>query len=204
MRHGWRDTVRTASDVAVLGYLMVLAALPVVTAGAAVMTGAYAVGVYVREDRWPPAVSLRDCFRRSFWPGLGGPAVVGLGALILVVDFLAVRSGRAPGGVPVLVILIVLAVIGAGRLGLAVVMRMGKQSCSSAYVSAVTPRPRLVAAAAGVTGVVVMLALLVAPVLVPGLAGGWLFALDVLAEAQPVTENELVTKSLPPADEVIS
>jgi hypothetical protein len=161
MRHGWRDTVRTASDVAVLGYLMALAALPVVTAGAAVLTGSHAMRVYVREDRWPSAAVLRATFRRSFWPGLAMTAA----GLALVVDVVAVRSGWAPGGVPLMVALIVLALAGAGAVG--------------ATLAGRPRRPRDVLAAAGVTGVVVVLALLVHPVLVPVLAGGWLFALHV-------------------------
>jgi hypothetical protein len=47
MRHSWRDSVAAAGDLALLGFLVTLAALPVVTAGAAVLTGSHAVSVFV-------------------------------------------------------------------------------------------------------------------------------------------------------------
>ena len=49
----WRETVRVATDLALLGLLTVLAALPVVTAGAAVATASAAVHHYLQYDRWP-------------------------------------------------------------------------------------------------------------------------------------------------------
>ncbi|HEX2297346.1 MAG TPA: hypothetical protein VHH34_02315, partial [Pseudonocardiaceae bacterium] len=65
MRHSWRDSVTTAADLALLGFLVTLAALPVVTAGAAVLTGSRAVAVFLREDRWPSAGECRAVFRRA-------------------------------------------------------------------------------------------------------------------------------------------
>jgi hypothetical protein len=43
MPHDWRDSLRLAADLALLGIVVTLLSLPLLTAGAAVATGSYAI-----------------------------------------------------------------------------------------------------------------------------------------------------------------
>ncbi|HET6529420.1 MAG TPA: hypothetical protein VFH03_02205 [Actinoplanes sp.] len=172
MRHSWRDSVATAADLALLGFLVTLAAVPVVTAGAAVLTGSRAVSVFLREDRWPSGRECRAVFRRAIRPGLAGSVVVAVAAALLAADLAALRSGAVPGGVPLMAVVALVALAGSGLTALAVV------SWEQVPLRAVA-RPRALIAASGVTGLVALLALLGHPVLIPVLVGFWLFAVHV-------------------------
>jgi ABC-type Na+ efflux pump permease subunit len=168
MKRDWRDSVRLAADLALLGMLMSFAALPLVTAGAAVATGSAAIGHYLTHDRWPgPALCWR-IFRRALLPGLAGTLGFGAPVTLLVLDVRALRSGLVPGGLPLIVLTVVVA---AGALGYA----------GLALAGASVRGPREIASAAGVLTLAAVLALLVHPVLAPVLAGYTLFALHVLA-----------------------
>ena len=73
-RQPWRDTVRVAADLALLGIVVTAAALPVVTAGAAVATGSAALHHFLTRDRWPDGRDAWRAFRRGLLPGLGAGA----------------------------------------------------------------------------------------------------------------------------------
>jgi hypothetical protein len=98
IRSDWRDLVSAAADLALVGIAVTLFALPVVTAGAALRTGSVAVRHFVDNGGMPPFADLWGVFRRSLLPGLGAVAVVVLVVGLLVVDVVALRTGRVPGG----------------------------------------------------------------------------------------------------------
>jgi hypothetical protein len=173
----WQETVRTAADLAVLGFLVFLAALPVVTAGAAVLTGSSAVRQHLERDAWPSAGECWQTFRRAFLPGLAGLVAVIVVAGLIAVDLLALSAGRVPGGLPVAVALILLAAGVAGLTGLAVVEAAGPR----ALLRLAAARPVVPIAAAGVVVLAAALVLLIHPALTPVLLGYTLFALHVVA-----------------------
>jgi hypothetical protein len=181
MRRDWRETVRIATDLALLGFLVALAALPLVTAGAAVATGSAAVHHHLEHDRWPTARASWAVFRRAFGGGLLAGLAVAVAALLLVIDVLAVRSGAVPGGAPLLTLTLVLAASGAGY-GALVVVAVGEDPDRGwrAALAAAPGHGRAAFAAAGVVLLSVLLAVLVHPMLVPVLAGYALFALHVV------------------------
>jgi hypothetical protein len=173
----WQDTMRTATDLAVLGFLVFLAALPVVTAGAAVLTGSSAVRQHLERDAWPSAGECWRTFRRAFLPGLAGLAAVAVVAGLIALDLLALSAGRVPGGLPMAVALILLAAGVAGLTGLAVVEAAGPR----ALLRLAAARPVVPIAVAGVVVLAAALVLLIHPALTPVLLGYTLFALHVVA-----------------------
>jgi hypothetical protein len=181
MRRDWRETVRIATDLALLGFLVTLAALPLVTAGAAVAAGSAAVHHHLEHDRWPTARASWAVFRRALGPGLLAGLAVAAAVLLLVIDLLAVRSGAVPGGTPLLVLTVVLAAAGAGY-GALVIVAVGADPEHGwrAALATVPGRGRAALAAAGVVLLTTLLAVLVHPALVPVLAGYALFALHVV------------------------
>ena len=191
MRRDWRETVRVATDLALLGFLVALAALPLVTAGAAAAAGSAAVHHHLEHDRWPTARASWAVFRRSFAPGLLAGLAAASAALLVVVDVLAVRAGAVPGGIPLLALTLALAALGGGY-GALVIVAVGADPAHHwrAAVATLPGHGRAAAAAAGVVLLTVLLAVLVHPVLVPVLAGYALFAVHVVARrmssAEPV------------------
>jgi hypothetical protein len=180
---GWRDTFRAAADVALLGIVLTAAALPVVTAGAAVTAGSAAMHHFLRYDRWPTAAESWHVFRRGLLPGLAAVLAGATGAMLLAADLLALRSGTVPGGTVLTALTAVLAVTAAGYAGL-VVIALGADPSHGwrpAIRHAAAARPAAVAAAAGVVLLAAVLGMLVHPVLAPVVAGYALFALHTTA-----------------------
>jgi hypothetical protein len=169
MRRDWRETIALAADLALLGLLMVAAALPVVTAGAAVATGSAAVDRYLTDGGWPGFGFCWRVFRRSLLHGFGAALACAAAVALVVLDLQALRAGRVPGGLPLMAVTIAVAALAAGYGGLAL-------------AGARDRGPGVVVKAAGVIVLAVLLAVLVHPVLVPVLAGYTLFALHVLAQ----------------------
>jgi hypothetical protein len=71
VRRDWRDTLSAASDLALLGIATALAALPVVTAGAAVAAASAATHDWCRSGRLPAARVSAQRLRRGLLPGAG-------------------------------------------------------------------------------------------------------------------------------------
>lgn len=184
-RSDWRDTVRVATDVALLGIAVVAAALPVVTAGAAVATGSAALHHFLQHDRWLPA---RDClavFRRGLLPGVVAGLLGAVAVLLLVIDLLALRRGVVPGGGPMIAVTAVLAAVAVGFAGLVVVLLgvrggRGWRDAVRGAAALTVARPAVLPAAAGVLALAALLGALVHPALVPALAGYALFALHIV------------------------
>ena len=181
MPHDWRDSLRLAADLALLGIVVTLLSLPLFTAGAAVATGSHAIDHVITKGRWP---SFADCwavFRRRLVPGLiAGPAV-GVAIGLVVVDIAGLRRGAVPGGAPVLAVVLAAAALAAGYVAL-VAVRAGSSEpgAARAALSLALSRPAAPLAAAAVLAVAAVLATLIHPALVPVLAGYALFALHVV------------------------
>lgn len=185
VRSDWRDTVRVAADVALLGIVLTAAVLPVITAGAAVATASAAMHHFVQYDRWPGLRASLSTFLRCLLPGLAALAVCAATILLLVINVLAVRSGAVPGGAPLMVLTVGLALAAVGYAGLVVVavgVRDGRDWPGALRVGATMAmtRPAALPAAAGVLALAALLALLIHPALVPVLAGCALLALHAV------------------------
>ncbi|GIJ20373.1 hypothetical protein [Micromonospora lutea] len=195
-RRDWRDTVSDAADLALLGILTVLAAAPVLTAGAAVGTASAAVHDWLTTGSWPPARRTLSRFGRALLPGV--PAVlIGLAAAgLLVADLAALATGRVPGGTVALVltIVVVTALLGYAAAIVVEVGRTGGTGWRSAVIRAARgclDHPANCAALAGTSTVAVLVGALVTPVAVPILAGYALAALHAVARRRPVARVEL-------------
>jgi hypothetical protein len=180
----WVESVRTAADLALLGFLLSLAALPLLTAGAAVGTASEAVRHFQRYDSWPGFSTLSSSFRRRLVPGLwAGPVLAG-GLVLAGLDVAGLRRGVVPGGPPMVTAVLVVAVLSLGWAALVAVLG-GRPLFALGLASA---RPALLLAASGVVLVAALLGLFVHPVLVPALAGFALYALHaVTARLAPAT-----------------
>ncbi len=183
-RGGWRDTLRVAADLALLGVAVTAAALPVVTAGAAVATGSAALHHFLRHDHWPGARALTRTFRRGLLPGLAASACAAGAAGLLTLNLLAIEAGVVPGGRPLTLLTVALAAAAAGWAGL-VVVRVGVRGGRGWWAAARTATtPAALLAAAGVVALSVLLGVLVHPALTPVLAGYALFALHAVARGR--------------------
>ncbi|GIJ76920.1 hypothetical protein SAMN05443287_104470 [Micromonospora phaseoli] len=192
----WRDTVRDAADLALLGILTVLAAAPVLTAGAAVGTASAAVHDWLTTGSWPTARRTVSRFGRGLLPGLP-VALIGLAAVgLLAADLAALATGRVPGGA---VALSLTTVVAAGLLGYAaaIVVEVGRtggigwRSAAIRAARVCLDHPGQWAGLAGTTVVATLLGVLVTPVAVPILAGYLLAAVHAVARRRPVVRAEL-------------
>ncbi|GGM39316.1 hypothetical protein GCM10011608_25030 [Micromonospora sonchi] len=195
-RRDWRDTVSDAADLALLGILTVLAAAPVLTAGAAVGTASAAVHDRLTTGTWPIARRTLSRFGRGLLPGLP-VALLGLTAVgLLVADLVALASGRVPGGA---VALSLTTAVAAALLGYAaaIVVEVGRtggtgwRSAAIRAARACLDHPATWAGLAGTGVVAALLGVLVSPVAVPILAGYALAAVHAVARRRPVTRTEL-------------
>jgi len=181
MRTDWRDTVRDAADLAVLGLLVVVASFPLLTAGAALATGSAAIHQRVTHDRWPGPRALWPVFRRTLLPGAAAVVSCGLGAWLLAFDVSVLRSGAVPGGPALLVATCLVTAASVGYLGLTVVaLGRGAPGWLPALRRATTAPPLAVAASAGVVALAAVLAVLVHPILAACLTGHALYALHAV------------------------
>jgi hypothetical protein len=188
-RPDWRETLTVATDLALLGIAITVAALPLVTAGAAVRVGSVVAYTFCVDDPpagRPDARELWRLFRRSLLPGALAGVVAAAVAGLLVLDLLAVARGAVPGGAPVLALT---AAVAAVLLGVAVltVVRLGRVPTSGWWqalrwaASAALRRPGLAAVQAGVVALAGVLAVLL-PITAPLLFGYALFATHAVAE----------------------
>ncbi len=127
VRPDWRETVAGAADLALLGLALLLAALPMVTAGGAVAAASSAVDHWCTHRRLPPVAVLARTFVRGIVPGLGALAVAVAGAAVLLLDVSASARGTVPGGPVVVAGTVIVLVAAAGLAGLTVV-RVGQQA----------------------------------------------------------------------------
>ncbi|MFY1689437.1 hypothetical protein [Plantactinospora sp. WMMB782] len=181
-RPDWRDTLRDAADLALLGILTTVAALPVVTAGAAVGAASAALHHWVETGSWPGARTALRGFGRTVLPGAGATAVAGVVAAVLALNLLALGRGVVPGGPVLVAVTVALAVAAGGFAGLTVV-QLGRQAGQGwrravrGAARTTAARPATLLAAAGTVALAVLLCALVLPVLTPLLVGYTIFGL---------------------------
>nr|WP_221380085.1 hypothetical protein [Actinoplanes polyasparticus] len=181
MPHDWRDSLRFAADLALLGILVTLACLPVVTAGAALGTGSAALHRLLSIGRWPTAAECLLDFRTRLVPGLFAGPLVLAAAWLVVVDVAALRRGDVPGGAAAVAAVLLAAALGAGFAALVVGLAGSPAPHSVRRAGALAAgRPQALAATTGVALVAAALAAFVHPVLLPVLAGFALFAVHAV------------------------
>ncbi|MFG1919440.1 hypothetical protein [Micromonospora sp. NPDC048898] len=201
-RRDWRDVLRDAADLALLGILLTLAAAPLLTVAPAAGTASAAVHDWTRTGSWPSArVTLRR-FGRSALPGVPVSLLALAVAGLLAADLAALATGRVPGGPPALV---VTALVTAGLTGYAglVVVEVGRngggrwRAAAGSAARACLDAPTRWAALAGVTALAGLLAVLVTPVAVPILAGYTVVALHAVAGRRPVSAGVVARRPVP-------
>jgi hypothetical protein len=185
VRPHWTDTLRNASSIALCGILVTVAALPVITAGAAVATASAAVHDFCEYGSMPPLRTSARRFARALAPGLVAGAVALATVVLLVLDVRALVAGRVPGGPLLLAATVAVAVALLGTAGLTVVEvgRRGGRGWLPAARSAVLrgisrPAPVL---GMGLTTVLAVLLASFIPATTPILVGFALFALHAIA-----------------------
>lgn len=190
-RADWRDTLREATDLALLGFAVALAALPVLTLAPALATASAALHDRSVTGSWPDARTSLARFGRALPAGLAVSAVALAAAALLAADLVALATGRVPGGGPALALtaVAVAAVLGYAGLVAVAVGRTGGRGWRTAareVARSCPQRPGVWAAASGICALAVLLGVLVTPVAVPILGGYALAALHALDARRPV------------------
>jgi hypothetical protein len=184
-RTDWRDSLATASDLALLGIMTTLACLPVVTAGAALATASAAADHVCVHRGLPRMADLGRTFGRAFLPGLGATAAGLTAALLLAFDVRLLAGGVVPGGAGLLVVTAVLAAA-ALVLGMLTLVRVGTTggrgwlAATRWAAGRLAARPRLGGVLLLVLALPAVLAFTI-PVTTLLLPGFLLFALHVVA-----------------------
>ncbi|WJK33962.1 hypothetical protein [Solwaraspora sp. WMMA2065] len=183
-RADWRDTLRAATDLALLGIVTALASAAVLTAGAALATASAAIHRWTVDGHWPDLRDLAGRFWRGLLPGAVATVVAVVGALLLAGNAVLISAEVVPGGTAMLVGTVLLAALVAGFAGL-VVVEIGRgaggwRAAVRASWRIAERRPLAVPAAAGVVGLAAVLTVLVMPILAPILLGYTLFALHAV------------------------
>lgn len=193
MSRDWRDVLADAADLALLGILLTVAALPLLTAAAAAATASAAVHDRFSTGGWPSARQILARFARAVPAGVPVSLLALAGAGLLAVDLAALATGRVPGGTPALAVTVLVTAAVAGYAG-SIVVEVGRtggrwRPAARTAARACLDHPARWAALAGTAGVALLLAVLVTPVAVPILAGYTLAALYAVA-SRPATRPE--------------
>lgn len=181
-RPDWRERFTLGTDLALIGVVVTVAALPVLTLPAALVAGSVAVRHRYRLGRLPAFRPLLRQFRRGLLPGI--PFV--LVALLLLIDLIAVSRGWVPGGAPVLTATAVVAcwLLGLATLALVATGRdpaaPGRAALRWAWDQA-TSRPWS-ALAPALAGVLAFFLALSMPATIPLVVGFHLFAAHVISD----------------------
>ncbi|MCX5116318.1 hypothetical protein OG992_03960 [Micromonospora sp. NBC_00362] len=191
-RRDWRDVARDAADLALLGILLTLAAVPLLTAAAAAGTASAAVHDWTRTGSWPSARTTLRRFGRAVLPGVPVSLLALASAVLLAADLAALATGRVPGGPAALLVTALIAAGLAGYGGL-VVVEVGGNGGGRWWASARSAAracldvPTRWAALTGVVALAGLLTVLVTPVAVPILAGYTVAALHAVTVRRPVS-----------------
>ncbi|SCG42881.1 hypothetical protein [Micromonospora coxensis] len=194
-RRDWRDTLRDATDLALLGFALVLAALPLLTLAPAVAAASAAVHDRATRGGWPAPRTTLSRFGRALPAGLAVSLAALAVAAALGADLAALAAGRVPGGAPALALTVVVTAALTGYAGL-VVVEVGRaggrgwREAARAAARTATRQPGTWAATSGVCAVAGLLGVLVTPVAAPILAGYALAALHAVAARRPVARTE--------------
>ncbi|ROO51596.1 hypothetical protein EDC02_6479 [Micromonospora sp. Llam0] len=186
-RADWRDTLRAATDLALLGIVTALASAAVLTAGAALATASAAIHQWTVDGHWPGLRDLASHFWRGLAPGAVATVVAVVGTLLLGGNMVLISAGMVPGGTVLLVGTGLLAALMAGLAGITVVQTgrgggdgpagQGWRAAARDTWRIAERRPLAVLAATGVVSLAGLLTALTMPILAPILLGYTLFAL---------------------------
>lgn len=179
----WRDTLRDAADLALVGIVVTVAAVPVVTTGAAAAVGAEAVHLRFTDGHWPGPRDLLRSFGRRLLPGALATLAVLSVALLLGLNIYWLRQGLAPGGELLLVLTAVAGVALIGLVTLAVPF-LGRGYTYRRALRTAASRPALIVTCAGAVGIAFLIGS-VLPVTAPLLVGYVLLALHTIARRVP-------------------
>ncbi|MGC4846972.1 hypothetical protein ACLQ3F_07020 [Micromonospora sp. DT15] len=191
-RRDWRDVARDAADLALLGILLTLAAVPLLTAAAAAGTASAAVHDWTRTGSWPSARTTARRFGRAVLPGVPVSLLALAATALLAADLAALATGRVPGGPAALLVTALVAAGLAGYAGLVVVEVGGNggvrwRASARSAARACLDVPSRWAALTGLVTLAGLLTVLVTPVAVPILAGYTVAALHAVANRRPVS-----------------
>ncbi|MFC7530626.1 hypothetical protein [Actinoplanes sp. GCM10030250] len=182
VRPDWRERLSLATDLALIGFLVTLAALPVLTAPAALAAGSAAVRHRYADGGLPRVRPLLGLYRRLILPGIP----VTLVALVLLVDLMAISRGRVPGG-PVLFFGTAAVAAWLGGFATLAVVAIGRdpdrplrEAAAWAWQRATT-RPWS-AVAPALAGVLAFFLALSVPATIPLVVGFQLFAAHVISD----------------------
>lgn len=181
-RPDWRERFALGADLALIGVLVTVAALPVLTAPAAVAAGSAAIRHRYAQGGLPPARPMLRLYRRTVLPGI--PVL--LAAVAVLADLVAINRGWVPGG-PVLLTataavaaflggLATLAVVAIGRDPELAVRDAGRWAWERA-----TARPWS-ALAPALAGTLAFFLALSVPATIPLVVGFQLFAAHVISD----------------------
>jgi len=179
LRPAWQDALTDAADLALLGIVAFLAALPVVTAGAAVVAASRAVHDRRTLGSLPSWRTTLGRFWQALLPGLGATAVTLAVVALIVIDVRGLARGVVPGGGPALALTLTVIALIIGYAGLTVVAvgtGSGWRAALRAAGALAWRRPVAVVVAAGI-GVVAVFLTLAVPVTMPLVFAVWLHAL---------------------------
>jgi hypothetical protein len=183
-RPDWRESLSTAADLALIGFLTAFACLLVVPAGAAVSTASVAVDHLCRTRSLPPVRALVATATRSLLPGLAALGVAAGAGLLIALDVRLLAAGTIPGG-PLALAAIAVVAAGLAAVAATTLVRVG-QTDGTGWVPALRwslrvlrARPLTGFAMLATVAVPVALALSV-PVLAFLLPGFALYALHVV------------------------
>jgi len=181
MRRDWKQTVRAGSDIALIGFGMLLFALPVVTLGAALGAGSAAVHHWCGHGDLPRLRTALRWYVRGILPGLAATVCAAPLAALLAVNLWAARTGAVPGGVPLVAatLLVTVAALGVAALTVVRVGALEGRHWARALRQALSAG-RALPASAGIAVLAALLAMLL-PATVPLVAGCALFALHVVS-----------------------
>lgn len=179
-RVGWLDTVRDASDLALLGILTTVGALGVVTTAAAVATASTALHHWQEHGYWPTARDITHRYGRALLPGIPVTLLAAAAGGLLGLNLTAFDNGAVPGGTALFYLTLALVVVVVGYASLVVVEvgrdNAGWRAAARRAAAGARRHPNAVAALSGVTLLAGILAVTVIPVAAPILVGYLLFA----------------------------
>ena len=203
VRPDWRERFALATDLALIGIVVTIAALPVLTAPAALAAGSVAVRRRYRDERFPPLRELLRHFRQTLASGVLALLAVLAGTAVLGLDLVAVRQGWVPGGPALLAATVGAAVWLSGLLTLTLV-ELGREP-GTAWRAAwrrATRRPWC-ALAVALTGLVVAFLTYVLPPALPILLGFHLFAAHVITDRLTPTSPAPAAPAAPAASSIL-
>ncbi|MEU4557895.1 hypothetical protein AB0F72_05880 [Actinoplanes sp. NPDC023936] len=180
-RPDWRERLALGTDLALIGVVTTVFALPVLTAPAALAAGSSAIRHRYTEGGLPRTAPLLRQFRHGLLRGV--PVVLATAALLL--DLIAVGRGWVPGGPPLLTAT-ALAVAWLGGLAGLTLVALGRDPALPWRHAARSAwnRPRATAAIAA-TGALAFFLALTIPATIPLLVGFQLFAAHILSDRLP-------------------